>query len=82
MFAWQRVLFVGDALYYDLKTGQLEPGPEWMSVDAAANRRSLAALKSALGDQPVDVVCTGHGGCTPPAQTQKLLDDLIKRVKS
>jgi glyoxylase-like metal-dependent hydrolase (beta-lactamase superfamily II) len=80
-YLWQGVLFVGDSLEYDAKTGKLGPAVKLFSVDNEQNRRSIAGLRGALAGARVDTVCTGHGGCTPPGETQKLLDELIQRMQ-
>lgn len=79
MYLWQRVLFVGDSLNF--KDGKLTVAVPAFSDDPDENRRSLAAMRTTLGGAQVDVICVGHGGCTPKADTKKLLDDLIASAK-
>jgi glyoxylase-like metal-dependent hydrolase (beta-lactamase superfamily II) len=77
-FFWEGVLFVGDAVMY--REGKLQPGPAFFTVDEEQGRRSLAGLPGALGGAKVEVICTGHSGCTPPGESKALLDDLVKRM--
>lgn len=72
------VLFAGDSM--QISDGKLQFCMASFSVDPAANKRNIANLKSALGGFAVDVVCTGHQGCTAPGDGQRLLDDLIARA--
>jgi glyoxylase-like metal-dependent hydrolase (beta-lactamase superfamily II) len=77
-YLWESVLFVGDSLQY--KEGRLDFAQPAFSEDPDENRRSIAALRDGLHGARVESVCTGHFGCTPLAETKKLLDDLIKRA--
>jgi glyoxylase-like metal-dependent hydrolase (beta-lactamase superfamily II) len=79
-YLWEGVLFVGDAVVY--REGKLQPGPAFFTVDEEQSRRSLAGLAGALGGAKVEVICTGHTGCTPPSESKALLDDLIKRMSA
>jgi glyoxylase-like metal-dependent hydrolase (beta-lactamase superfamily II) len=74
------VLFGGDSIQID--DGNLQFAMPAFSVDVAANKRGIAALKDALGTLPIDVVCTGHQGCTQRGEGRKLLDALIARASS
>jgi glyoxylase-like metal-dependent hydrolase (beta-lactamase superfamily II) len=80
-YVWEKVLFTGDSINYDAKTGQLVPAPDFFNSDSAALKRSLAGLGKTLSGVKFERLCTGHGGCTAPAETKKLLDDLIKRMQ-
>jgi hypothetical protein len=61
---------------------KLTPAVALFSVDAAENKRRIAALPTLLKLDDVKVVCTAHGGCTREADTRRLLDDLVARTKS
>jgi glyoxylase-like metal-dependent hydrolase (beta-lactamase superfamily II) len=74
-YLFDGVLFVGDSMR--LGEGKLAPAPPLFSVDRAENRRSIAALKTALAGLKLDVICTGHQGCTGPGQAGQLLDELV-----
>ena len=52
--------------------------PDGHPVDAA--RTALVGLKKQLADVDVDMVCTGHGGCTPKGLGKNLFDDLLGRI--
>jgi glyoxylase-like metal-dependent hydrolase (beta-lactamase superfamily II) len=80
-YLWEKVLFVGDSFNYDAKKGLLELPPEFFNSDPAQLRASLGGLGKTLAGLKFERICTGHGGCTPPAETKKLLDDLIKRMQ-
>jgi len=80
-YLWEKVLFTGDSINYDGKTGQLVPAPDLFNSDTAELRRSLAALATTLKNVKFERLCTGHGGCTNPANTRQLLDDLIKKMQ-
>ena len=67
MYLYQGVLFTGDAL--NLDGGKLVPPPSLFSSSASENRKSIASLGAELGGAKVEIVCTGHGGCTTPADT-------------
>ena len=51
------------------------------SVDMAKNRASIAALRGLLAGLKVQVVCTGHDGCSKAGVAQQMLDDLIARAE-
>jgi glyoxylase-like metal-dependent hydrolase (beta-lactamase superfamily II) len=57
-YLYDGVLFVGDTLALD--HGKLGPGPGVFTSDAVLQAESIAKLKQIS----VDMVCTGHGGCT------------------
>jgi hydroxyacylglutathione hydrolase len=77
-FLYDGVLFVGDIMVF--KQGQLEPPPALFDPHPAENRAAIRALKTALAGDAVDIVCTGHGGCTPKGLGHNLLDDLAGRL--
>ena len=45
-------------------------------VDSVAN----TALATFLPLDQIHVVCTGHSGCTPEADTRRMLDDVIQKA--
>jgi hydroxyacylglutathione hydrolase len=77
-FLYDGVLFVGDIMTF--KEGQLEPPPKLFDPHPEENRASIRSLKTQLGSDAVETVCTAHGGCTPTGLGQSLLDDLVSRV--
>jgi hydroxyacylglutathione hydrolase len=78
-YLFRGVLFAGDAL--EFKDGALAPPSPGMCEDPAAARRSIAALPALLEATAVRTICTGHGGCTPPAATAALVADLVERAR-
>ena len=79
-FLYDGVLFVGDTMVF--KQGQLEPGYAIFDAHPTETRAAIRALKPMLASETVDIVCTGHGGCTPKGLGRPLLDDLIGRLGS
>jgi hydroxyacylglutathione hydrolase len=77
-FLYDGVLFGGDAMIY--KEGRLEPTPGAFDPRPEENRAAIRSLKTHLVADTVEIVCTGHGGCTPKGLGRNLLDDLISRV--
>lgn len=77
-FLYDGVLFVGDIMI--LQEGRLETTPSYFDAHPEANRASIRSLRTQLGNDVVDVVCTGHGGCTAQGQGRSQLDDLIARL--
>ena len=80
-YVWEKVLFVGDTINYNAKTGELELPPDFFDSDPAQLKQSIAKLGKTLAGVSCERICTGHGGCTSAAQTKKLLDDLIKKMQ-
>jgi glyoxylase-like metal-dependent hydrolase (beta-lactamase superfamily II) len=78
VYLFRGVLYAGDAL--ELRDGILVPPSPGMCEDPAAARRAIAALPALLRGAEVTTICTGHGGCTPPAATATLLADLVRRA--
>jgi glyoxylase-like metal-dependent hydrolase (beta-lactamase superfamily II) len=78
-YLWEKVLFVGDTINY--QKGELTLPPESFNADTAQLKQSVAGLGKTLAGYKFERICTGHGGCTPPAETKKLLDDLIKKMQ-
>lgn len=78
-FLYDRVLFTGDSITIEGDELGLASGA--VTVDAALNRQSVAALEALLGDAPIEAVCTGHQGCVVKDARQRL-EALLKRAKS
>jgi glyoxylase-like metal-dependent hydrolase (beta-lactamase superfamily II) len=79
VFVYRGVLFAGDSMIVD--GSALSFAMSAFSVDPEANRRAVAALGDELRGVDVQVVCTGHQGCTPPGRGAAMLADLIARAK-
>lgn len=79
VFVFDKTLFAGDSMIID--DDQLDFCMRAFSVDPAGNRRAIAALADALSGVPVETVCTGHMGCTPPGKGAAMLAALIARAK-
>jgi glyoxylase-like metal-dependent hydrolase (beta-lactamase superfamily II) len=77
-FLYDSVLFVGDTMIF--KEGRLETTPAPFDARPEENRAAIRSLKTQLVADPVETVCTAHGGCTPKGLGRNLLDDLISRV--
>jgi len=77
-FLYDGVLFVGDAMMF--KQGRLDRGPSFFDDDKAQAGSAIAGLKKQLGDTEVDIICTGHGGCTPKGLGKNLLDEFVGRL--
>jgi glyoxylase-like metal-dependent hydrolase (beta-lactamase superfamily II) len=78
VFLFDGVLFAGDIMTY--KQGRLETPPRVFDPNPEENKAAIRSLKSQLGEEPIDMVCTAHGGCTPKGLGRNLLDELISRV--
>lgn len=78
VFLYDGVLIAGDIMVY--KQGRLEPPPRVFDPNPDQNKAAIRSLKTQLGEEPVDMVCTAHGGCTPKGLGRNLLDELISRV--
>ena len=74
------VLIAGDAMNY--RGGLLEPAPSFLSEDPERALESLVTLKKMLTHVRVRTVCTGHGGCTPEADTGRLLAALFSSAEA
>ena len=78
LFVWKGVLIAGDSIHiYGDKLGFAQ---SVFSIDLPLSRRGMAKLKDELGTTIIEQVCTGHEGCTSPAETGRQLEDLIKRA--
>jgi hydroxyacylglutathione hydrolase len=79
LYLYDNVLFAGDSMLYNGK--KLDFGPGVFNVDSALLKKNTAALATMIELPQVKTVCTGHGGCTPEADTQRLLADFIAAQK-
>jgi len=75
LYFYNNVLFVGDA--FDYAGGKLTYPPAVVTEDMPTAIRTISTLARSLQGLDVAVICTGHGGCTPPAETRQLLADLV-----
>ena len=80
LYLYDGVLFAGDSMNFekDKLTTAFAP----FSVDTKKNKENIAALPSLVKLDDVKVVCTAHGGCSPEADTRRLLDEIVKKAKS
>ena len=80
VYLYDGVLFAGDSMNFekDKLTRAFAP----FSTDTKKNRENIAALPTLLKVDEVKVVCTAHGGCTPEAETKRILDVAIGEAKS
>jgi glyoxylase-like metal-dependent hydrolase (beta-lactamase superfamily II) len=80
LYVYDGVLFAGDTM--DYKDGKLTwLKPTLFNYDDAQLHRNMAGLASVIDVPSIKVVCTGHGGCTPEADTQRLLADFIQAAQ-
>jgi glyoxylase-like metal-dependent hydrolase (beta-lactamase superfamily II) len=80
LYAFDRILFAGDSINIDGDKLDFAMAP--FTLDKEGNRRSIAGLDKALEGIDVQIVCTGHQGCTPPGRAPAMLAALIERAKS
>ena len=80
IYLYDGVLFAGDSMNFE--KNKLTPAFAPFSVDTKQNRANIAALPSLLKLEDVKIVCTAHGGCTPEADTKRMLDAIMKEAKS
>ncbi|HEX4460101.1 MAG TPA: MBL fold metallo-hydrolase, partial [Polyangia bacterium] len=80
IYFYAGVLFAGDAVNFENDKLTLAFAP--FTVDTQLNRRNVAALGTFIPLDQIKVVCTGHSGCTPEADTRRMLDDVIKKASS
>lgn len=71
-YLFDGVLFVGDTLSLD--HGKLGVGPHVFTSDVRSESESIQKLKQVLSKETVDIVCTGHGGCTRSGEGHDALD--------
>ena len=79
LYLYDGVLFAGDSMNFERNKLTAAFAP--FSADTALNRKNLAALPSLVKLDDVKVVCTGHAGCTPEADTRRMLDEIIGKAK-
>jgi hydroxyacylglutathione hydrolase len=79
LYLYEGVLFAGDSM--QIQDDRLAFAMPAFTVDVDGNKRNIARLESLLAGAKVEVVCTGHQGCTRPADTPRLLADLIARAR-
>ena len=77
-FLYDGVLFVGDAMVF--KQGRLDPAMKLFDAHPDENKASIRALQKQIEKEEIDIVCTGHGGCTPKGMGSNQLTDLIARL--
>jgi glyoxylase-like metal-dependent hydrolase (beta-lactamase superfamily II) len=80
LYVYDGVLFVGDTMNFS--GGKLDFAPSVFNVDGALLKKNIASLAGSVDLAQVRTVCTGHGGCTPEADTARLLTDFIQRARS
>jgi glyoxylase-like metal-dependent hydrolase (beta-lactamase superfamily II) len=77
-FLFDGVLFTGDIMI--LKDGRLETTPSLYDAHPDENKAAIRSLKTQLATDTIDIVCTGHGGCTDAGTGRRLMDDLVARL--
>jgi glyoxylase-like metal-dependent hydrolase (beta-lactamase superfamily II) len=77
-YLYDGVLFVGDAMIF--KQGRLDPAIKLFDAHPDENKASIRALQKQIENEEIDVICTGHGGCTPKGMGRNQLTDLIARL--
>jgi hydroxyacylglutathione hydrolase len=80
VYLFDGVLFAGDSMNFDKDKLTMAFAP--FTVDSKKNKENIAALPTLLRLDEVKVVCTGHGGCSPEADTRRELDDIMKKAQS
>ena len=75
VFLFRDVLFTGDSFNY--VDGKLELPPPVYTADYEQFLASTLALPTVLEGRNVTMICTGHGGCTPAREPNKLIDELV-----
>ena len=80
LYFYDGVLFAGDSMNFDKDKLTTAFAP--FSVDTKKNKENIAALPTLIELDAVKVVCTAHGGCSPEADTRRLVDDIVKKTKS
>ena len=80
IYFYAGVLFAGDAINFEGDKLTLAFPP--FTVDKQLNRRNVSALGTFIPLDQIKVVCTGHSGCTPEADTRRMLDDVINKARS
>ena len=77
-FLYDGVLFVGDAIQF--KQGRLDPPMKLFESNLDASKAAIRELNKTVEKEEFEIVCTGHGGCTPKGLGRNLLSDLAGRV--
>jgi glyoxylase-like metal-dependent hydrolase (beta-lactamase superfamily II) len=77
-FLYDGVLFVGDAMIF--KQGRLDPALKLFDAHPDQNKAAIRALQKQTENEEIDIVCTGHGGCTPKGLGRNQLADLAARI--
>ena len=77
-FLYDGVLFVGDAMIF--KQGRLDPAIKLFDAHPDDNKASIRKLQKLVENEEIDIVCTGHGGCTPKGLGRNQLTDLVARL--
>ena len=77
-FLYDGVLFVGDAMVF--KQGRLDPAIKLFDAHPDDNKTSIRQLQKLVENEEIDVICTGHGGCTPKGMGRNQLNDLVARL--
>ena len=78
-FLYDGVLFVGDAMIF--KQGRLDPAIKLFDAHPDDNKASIRQLQKQVENEEIDIVCTGHGGCTPKGLGRNQLTDLVARLR-
>jgi hydroxyacylglutathione hydrolase len=77
-FLYDGVLFVGDAMVF--KQGRLDPALKLFDAHPDQNKAAIRQLQKQTENEEIDIVCTGHGGCTPKGLGRNQLTDLAARI--
>ena len=76
-FLYDGVLFVGDAMIF--KQGRLDPAIKLFDAHPDDNKALIRQLQKLAENEEIDIVCTGHGGCTPKGLGRNQLDATSSR---
>lgn len=79
LYLYDGVLFTGDSILMD--RGSLSRANPNHSVDPEENARNIARLTTLLGGARVDLVCTGHMGCSHGRSATQLIDALTSGAR-
>lgn len=77
-FLFDGVLFVGDAMVF--KQGRLDPAIKLFDAHPDENKAAVRQLLKQVEAEEIDIICTGHGGCTPKGLGRNQLSDLVARL--
>jgi hydroxyacylglutathione hydrolase len=77
-YLYDGVLFVGDAMIF--KQGRLDPAIKLFDAHPAENKAAIRQLQKQIENEEIDIICTGHGGCTPKGLGRNQLTDLVGRL--